>query len=116
MRYTIICEILILMLKYNHISKGGASLWQKLHLLPIRFSSVRLADGAARWALVGPMGPGGPMRGGFGPMRGGFFGPMRGGFFFSPHPRGGAGGNQEDPDDKKGFLDRLGEILYELFG
>jgi hypothetical protein len=49
-------------------------------------------------------------------MRGGFFGPMRGGFFFSPHPRGGAGGNQEDPDGKKGFLDRLGEILYELFG
>jgi hypothetical protein len=43
-------------------------------------------------------------------MRGGFMG-----FFFSPHPRGGDGGESKDPKDKKSLTERLGEFLADLF-
>ncbi len=38
------------------------------------------------------------------------------GVFFSPHPKITGSGGKKDPKKKKGFLDRLGEILYKLFG
>ncbi|MCR4753069.1 MAG: hypothetical protein K5837_01455 [Candidatus Saccharibacteria bacterium] len=38
------------------------------------------------------------------------------GVFFSPHPKITGFGGEKDPKKKKGFFDRLGEILYKLFG